>query len=38
MPKKQRKAVAIIEDDETNTKATIDKTRKLIAQADVDTV
>jgi ABC-type branched-subunit amino acid transport system substrate-binding protein len=33
-----REAVAIIEDDETNTKATIDKTRKLIAQDNVDVV
>ncbi len=33
-----REIVAIIEDDETNTKATIDKTRKLVAQDNVDVV
>jgi urea transport system substrate-binding protein len=33
-----REVAAIIEDDETNTKATIDKTRKLIAQDNVDVV
>lgn len=33
-----REVVAIIEDDETNTKATIDKTRKLVAQDNVDVV
>src|SRR3954453_6321893 len=31
-----REVVAVIEDDETNTKATIDKTRKLIAEDNVD--
>jgi ABC-type branched-subunit amino acid transport system substrate-binding protein len=33
-----REIVSFIEDDETNTKATIDKTRKLIAQDNVDVV
>ena len=33
-----REVTAIIEDDETNTKATIDKTRKLVAQDNVDVV
>jgi urea transport system substrate-binding protein len=33
-----REIVSIIEDDETNTKATIDKARKLIAQDNVDVI
>lgn len=33
-----REIVAITEDDETNAKATIDKTRKLVAQDNVDLV
>lgn len=33
-----REIVSIVEDDETNAKATIDKTRKLVAQDNVDLV
>jgi urea transport system substrate-binding protein len=33
-----REIVSIIEDDETNTKATIDKARKLIGQDNVDVI
>lgn len=33
-----REIVAVVEDDETNAKATIDKTRKLVAQDNVDLV
>jgi ABC-type branched-subunit amino acid transport system substrate-binding protein len=33
-----REIVSIIEDDETNTKATIDKSRKLIGQDNVDVI